>query len=232
MGISPLHILIKSLESMIRLGTKMNMPPKYHVYNHPNDGKEESMRQHIKDCLIGISPLLIIDRLQHNHIGNSGNIARDFFDPEWTRQIAKILKIPVDFFRRVGHLVRAMKCGHMLDIPAYREVAAEVHSWWYSNIPKVYMPVGLHILLKHVPEYQEILGVPVGEISEEPLEHIHRIIREILRRHVVTTSLTAAHLSMLKYLLLRSSPTIAAQFPGFQKVKKEDIPEDIQYLLA
>jgi len=232
MGISPLHILIKSLESMIRLGTKMNMPPKYRVYNHPNDGKEESMRQHIKDYLIGLSPLLVIDRLQHNHVGNSGNIARDFFDPEWTRQIAKILKISVDFFRRVGHLVRAMKCGHMLDIPAYREVAAEVHSWWYSNIPKVYMPVGLHILLKHVPEYQEILGVPVGEISEEPLEHIHRIIREILRRHVVTTSLTAAHLSMLKYLLLRSSPTIAAQFPGFQKVKKEDIPEDIQYLLA
>jgi len=202
--------------------------PKVRAKKLPNlgifDGAEEAIRQHIKDCLIKLSPLLTIDRLQHNHIGNNGNTARAFFDPEFTTQIAKILKVPVDVFRRVGHLVRAMKCGHMLDVQAYRNVAAEVHSWWYKNLPKVYMPVGLHILLKHVTEYQEILGVPVGEISEEPLEHLHRLIRDALRRHTVTSSLTAAHLSLLKYLLLRSTPSIAAKFLNFQKKKREDIP--------
>ncbi len=129
MGISPLHILIKALESMLRLGAKMNLPSEYHVWNHPNDGREVTMRQYIKDRLIELSPLLTVDRLQHNHIGNNGNTARDFFDPKWTRQIANILKIPVEFFRRVSHLVRAMKCGHMLDIPAYRDVAEGLHSW-------------------------------------------------------------------------------------------------------
>lgn len=204
MWISTLHLLVKALDAMVRLGVKMNLPSKYHVYNHPDDGAEGEMRQRIKDRLIPLSSLLAIDRLQHNHIGNIGNTARDFFDPSLSTQIAKILNVPSDCFRSAGHLARALKCGHMLDLQVYRQIAENVHKWWYKLLPKGHMPVALHILLKHALEYQELLGIPVGTTSEEPLEHLQRIIRDVLRRHTLTCSLEAAHASLLKYMMMCS----------------------------
>ena len=93
------------------------------------------------------------------------------------------------------------------------------------------MPVGLHILLKHVPEYQELLGIPVGTTSEEPLEHLHRITRAVLRRHSLTSTLDAAPASLLKFMLICSSPSVAAKYPGFEKIKRSEIPDDLAHLL-
>ena len=85
----------------------------------------------------------------------------------------------------------------------------------------VYMPIGLLILLKHVPEYQDMLDIPVGATSEEAIEHLHKVIRDVLRRHSVTSSLVATHNSLLKYLLLISCPSIAANHPNFFRIKKK-----------
>ena len=124
-----------------------------------------------------------------------------------------------------------MKCGRLLDVSAYRKMAKYVHEEWYRLLPKVYMPVGLHILLKHVPEFQDLLGIPVGTTSEEALEHLHHIIRDLLRKHVVTSSLTTAHKSLIRYLLMSSSPTMAAKHPAFTKISHTEICDDLRQLL-
>ena len=49
-----------------------------------------------------------------------------------------------------------------------------------------------HIILKHVPDYQDLLEVPIGANSEA-LEHLHKVIRQALRHQVVTTSLVAVN---------------------------------------
>ena len=89
------------------------------------------------------------------------------------------------------------------------------------------MPIGLHILSKHVPEYQDLLEIPVGATPEESLEHLHTIIRVALRRHVVTTSLAAVHMSLLSYLLLCSAPTIAANHQNFRRINRTDVDDDL-----
>lgn len=126
MGISLLHILIKAMEAMVRLGTKLNLPNEYRVYNHPNDGVEGKMWQRIKDRLKEISHLIVIDRLQHNNIGNNGNVARVFFNSKWNADVANVLNVSPGYLHKVGLLVRAMKCGYRVNTVAYREVARKV----------------------------------------------------------------------------------------------------------
>ena len=99
------------------------------------------------------------------------------------------------------------------------------------SLPKVHMPVGLHILLKHVPDYQDIIDFGVGQTSEEGLEHLHKIIKDALRRHTNTSSLKSAHLSLMRYLLLASSPKLAAKYPQFQKLSHRKIDDDLAELL-
>ena len=73
--------------------------------------------------------------------------------------------------------------------------------------------------------------MPVGVTSEDPLEHLHHIIRGALRHHVLTCSLEMAHESLLRYILMCSAPTITANYPGFEKIKKCDIDEELGKLL-
>ena len=190
------------------------------------------MRQSIKDRLFGLSPLLAIDRLQHNHVGNNGNTARDFFDPKWSREIARSLKIPLAFFRCVSLLVRSMNSGYLLDLDEYMDMAQLVHDEWCKLLPHVHMPVGLYILLKHVPEYQRVTGIPIGTTSEEPLEHLHRVIRNVLKRHTLTCSLEKAHETLMRYLLLCSSPIIAIDHPALRKIQHSEIDGDLKKLLV
>ena len=232
MGISPMHLLVKAMEAMVRMGTKLNLPEKYHVYGHPRaDGVEDDMRQNIKDKLLDISKLILIDRLQHNHIGNCGNVAREFFNTKLHKRIAKVLKVCPDFIYDVGRLARATNHGKRINTGAYRKVAKKIHDQWYKALPKVHMPVGLHILLKHVPDYQDIIDFGVGQTSEEGLEHLHKIIKDALRRHTNTSSLKSAHLSLMRYLLLASSPKLAAKYPQFQKLSHRKIDDDLAELL-
>jgi len=76
-----------------------------------------------------------------------------------------------------------------------------------------------------------MFGIPVGTTSEEALEHLHRIIRKLLRTHVVTSSLTTTHKSLIRYLLMASSPTIAAKHPAFAKISHTEICDDLRQLL-
>ena len=106
------------------------------------------------------------------------------------------------------------------------------HDQWYKMLPKVHMPVGLHILLKHVPEYQDIINFGIGQTSEEGLEHLHKIIKDALRRHTNTSSLKSTHLTLMRYLLLVSSPKIAANYPQFKNLAHSEIDDDLAELLV
>jgi len=196
-----------------------------------NDKVEESTRRVIKDCLLEISPLLVIDRLQHNHVGNNGNVARDFFSPDLTKKIASVLNIPHEYLYKVGLLVRSLNSGYKLNTKNYRTMATVVHNGWYELLPNVYMPVGLHIIVKHVADYQDLLDIPVGWTSEDALEHLHRVIKRVFRGHIITSSLTMAHKSLMKYLLLISCPSIAAYHNNFFKIEKSEIDSDLAKLI-
>ena len=146
-------------------------------------------------------------------------------------KIAELLKVPSNFLSNVSLLLRALRSGYRINTAAYRVIAKKVHDQWYTMLPKVHQPVGLHILLKHVPEYQDLLEVPVGATSEEALEHLHKIIHRAMRRHVVTSSLKSTHLSLMRYLLICSSPTLAANHPNFRRMNHAEIDSDLAKLI-
>ena len=112
------------------------------------------------------------------------------------------------------------------------DMAQLVHDEWYKLFPHVHMPVGLHILLKHVLEYQRVTGIPIGTTSEEPLEHLHRVIRNGLKRHTLTWSLEKVHETLMRYLLLCSSPSIAIDHPALRKIQHSEIDGDLKKLLV
>lgn len=93
------------------------------------------------------------------------------------------------------------------------------------------MPVGyIHILSKHVTEYQEVIDIPVGHISQKVIEHLHHEIGDVLRKHALTFSLQATHWSLITHLMC-SEPSMAINHSQFKKIKREDVDEDLNELL-
>ena len=76
-----------------------------------------------------------------------------------------------------------------------------------------------------------MINFGVGQTSEEGLEHLHKIIKDALRRHTNTSSLEYAHLTLLRHLLLASSPKIAANYPQFKKMTHRAVDDDLAALL-
>ena len=73
LGCSPLHLRLRTMESLINMGVKLALGGGFVVYGKKglDRKKQKAMRQTIKDQLLQLDHLMLIDRAQHGRVGNT-----------------------------------------------------------------------------------------------------------------------------------------------------------------
>ena len=97
---------------------------------------------------------------------------------------------------------------------------------WYK------MPPSLHIILIHGASIIKNSPLPIGKLSEEALETMHKVVRRYRKHHARTASRVKTNEDVFTRLLINSDPKISKIRCGFlPKKKKRELPSDMKNLL-
>ena len=233
MGCSPLHLRLRTMETLLKMGVKLTLGGGYTVYGKKglNLKKQDDMRQKLKDRLVELDHLIKIDRAQHGRVGNVGNCARAFMDERNHAGVAQILGLPEELIRRVAGLLLAVHSPKMMDVGQYKDDAKLVFDMYNKLMPSYYMSPSLHVLLVHVPQLQEQLNYPISRTTEECIESMHRIFRKAIMRHTNPSSARTVMLTLMRHMLIISDPLVVSAY-HYATVKHRDIPAFARHLIA
>ena len=134
-----------------------------------------------------------------------------------------MIGVEPELIGNIASLILAANCRFKLKTDNYKRLACKVFDRYNQLLPGYHMPPGLHILLVHVPQLQDILDYPVSRTSEECIEALQKVVREAIRHHTLLTSAESINLSLLRYLFVISDPVIASLL-HYDKMSHEDIP--------
>ena len=88
-------------------------------------------------------------------------------------------------------------------------MAQRCYTTYFKNFKWHHMGPGLHKLLVHVPQLQELLPYPISFSTEEAVESVHKIIRRAIREGVFTGSPETVMLGLWQKLSIRGDPKVA-----------------------
>ena len=86
---------------------------------------------------------------------------------------------------------------------------------WYK------MPPSLHIILIHGASIIKNSPLPIGKLSEEALETMHKVVRRYRKHHARTASRVKTNEDVFTRLLINSDPKISKIRCGFLPKKKK-----------
>ena len=175
-GAKSLHNLPRSMEFLINAGAKIRIG-KNRVSTDLDKAMRDEDEEKIKDLLearYGIRPGQVTSKGGNT---NTGNLARKVFsDPEY---LAEVTGVPLVFVKRLINLTIIARSGQMFDwreVKKYcertREIYVECGLGFKSFCPTV------HQLVDHLWMYVRYSPVPLGLLSEEPLECSNKNFRE------------------------------------------------------
>ena len=233
LGCSPLHLYLRTMESLVNMGVKLTLGGGYMVYGRKglDRKKDKKMRQTIKNRLEKLDHLIKIDRAQHGRVGNVGNCARAFFQERNHAGVAKILKLPEEFIKLIAGLLLAVHSPKMMDTDRYKDDAERVFNLYTKAMPHYYMSPSLHMLLVHVPQLQDKLNYPISRSTEECIEAMHKVFRKAIRCHTNPSSAQTILLTLMRHMLIISDPLVASKY-HYPAVKHRDIPAFAKHLIA
>ena len=146
--------------------------------------------------------------------------------------VARILHIPMSYLKNLSDLITACKCGYRINIVEYTRRAQAVYAKYNRSFKWHYMGPGLHKLLVHVPQLQELLDYPIAFSAEEAIESAHKMIRRLIRSNVFVGSPESVMEGVMRAMLIRSDPCIATLFQ-FPRTREEhrSVPQSVKRLI-
>lgn len=112
------------------------------------------------------------------------------------------------FLERMRVILVVLSCGFAVDVEAFREYAIDT-ARLYTRLYSWYrMSASVHKILVHGADFIAAAPLPIGLLSEEPLESRHKDIRHYRLHHVRLCSRVAGNTDLLHALLVSSDPVI------------------------
>ena len=228
-GISPLHLLINSLEFILHLSYRLPLK-KWAIKGVANKKVLNARKQKIKEKLrkkLGI----LVDSVSHgNGLSNTGNVARKFFNNYEIS--AEITEIDMDFLKRLHIILLVLNSGFEIDSKLYRKYAYDTASIFSDLYPWFHMPASTHKVLKHGDQVIEELPVSLGHSSEEAIEATHKKLRSVKEHHTLKTSRKRINEDLVHWMLTYSDPMIASlRKRKYQPKSKPGLPQEGLQLL-
>lgn len=227
-GLSPLHLLINTMELILHLGYRMKLKT-WMVKGNGNkeiyqDEKTRIYKELKKD--LGLN----VDRpAQGSGNTNNGNTARRFFAN--AEKVSEVTGVDVRLIHRLSILLRTLNSGFEIDSVKYDVYAKETANLYIELYNWYFMPVSVHKMLLHGKQIIDNLCIPVGHASEEGLEATHKLLRNARQHHTCKNSRIRSNTDLIHWLLVVSDPLLA----GFRKKSAQkncQLPAEVLALLV
>lgn len=226
-GLSPLHLLINSMECILHVAYRMKIKTwmvkgsdNKNIYNDEKTRIYRELKKHLG---------LNVDRpAQGSGNTNNGNTARRFFDNAET--VAKVTGIDVRLIQRFSVILRTLNSGFEIDSNKYDIYAKETANLFVQLYEWYYMPMSVHKMLMHGKQIIDSLCISVGHASEEGLEATHKLLRSARNYHTCKQSRIRSNTDLIHWLYLISDPLLA----GLRKKsthKNDQLPTEVLSLL-
>lgn len=227
-GLSSLHAYIRSMECLLHIAYRLSFKSwqaKGEEKKKLLEAEKVRIRKEFKDKMG-----LIVDTPKQGYgSSNDGNTARRFFsNPVLTSQITGI---DVELVRNLSIILRVLALGRFINIDKFRLLLRSTHELYLSLYGWYYMPSSLHKLLIHGSDIIESFVMPIGHLSEDALEALHKIVRHNRLHHTRKSSRINMCTDLINNLLLMSDPYIASERHK-QKKKVTEIDSCIEEYLV
>ena len=172
---------------------------------------------------------LRIDQPKSEGYGNSntGNVARRVFANY--KLSAKILGLNEEFVRRCSVILRLLASSKNINTPAFKTYCRQTATLYFSLYPWYYMPIVAHKVLFHGSKFIEHAPLPLGVLTEEPLEARHKDTKRLRRDRARKFSRIATNEEIFNALTVSSDPYISMLREKY--LPRADFPTDAQQLL-
>lgn len=226
-GISPLHLLINSMECILHIGYRLKLQT-WMVKGNENKKIYNEEKKRICHELKTELGLNVDCPAQGTGTTNNGNTARRFFaDPE---NVSRITGVDGRLIHQLSVILCALNSGYDIISTAFDDYAKNTANLFVQLYNWYYMPVSMHKMLMHGSQVIESLCMSVGHASEEGIEGTHKILRSAREHHTCKRSRVRSNTDLINWLLLISDPVLA----GFRKKSAhtlKQLPSEVLQLL-
>ena len=230
LGLSTLHMLLRSFEFILHLGYKLENK-KFQARTQEEKDSVQN-RKYVIQRRFREELSLVVDRPKQGFGNtNTGNTARRAFDnPE---SFSSITGVDIDVIRRLRIILRAVSSGYPLNIQAFKNFCLETSELIITLYGWYVMPPSVHKLLEHGYQVAQYLELPIGSYSEEAQEACNKIVRNARLSHTAKISRKNVMENQLHYLLVRSDPKVSSiSFKKHRSVKGVPLEQEVLNLLV
>ena len=229
LGLSTLHMWIRSFEFILHLGYKMEIK-KFMARSKEEKASVERRKVEIKRRFREEMSLVVDTPKAGCGNTNTGNTARrSFGDPE---TFAEITGVSVDVVTKLSVILRAVCSCYHLNLEAFKnfcfatsELIVSLYGWYT-------MPPSVHKLLEHGYQVANYLELPLGAYSEEAQEASNKAVRNARLHHSCKISRKNVMSNQIGYLLIRSDPIISSvSFKEHKSYGGSPLSRDVEALL-
>ncbi|XP_076285448.1 uncharacterized protein LOC143211552 [Lasioglossum baleicum] len=205
-GLSILHAHIRSLEFMLHISYRLDIQ-KWQIRDEEDKLKFHARKKHIQHEL-KIQLGLLVDIPKPNYgTSNDGNTARKFFINY--EKVASITGVDSNLIRRFGVILATISSGCAIDVDAFYEYSIKTAKTFFNLYQWYYMPSSIHRILIHGSNIIKAFNLPIGMMSEEPLEARNKDLRRFKENNMRKSSRAAGITDLLHNFLFTSDPLIS-----------------------
>lgn len=140
-------------------------------------------------------------------VSNDGNTSRAFFRNYSTT--AEITGIPEELIRRFDKILNILACSRFINPEELRKLTSETAILLRNTFPDRNFTPTVHKVLYHSADlvaYFNIIRIPIGWFSEEPLEARNKDIRNFRDRYARKSSYKNNLTDVVRLLTVSSDP--------------------------
>lgn len=208
-GLSILHTWIRVFEAVLHIAYRLCLQQPTHQVRKPDDKQTVQITKADVQQRLQAALGLRVDEPRSGGSGNSndGNTARRAFKSP--KEFAACTGVSEDLIRRLLIILEAVSCTEPLSAPALEAFCMETARLYVSLYPWYPMPPTLHRLLLHSAVVVEETILPIGAMSEEAAEALHKVVRRFRQHHTRKDSRIHTMSDLFHRLLVTSDPVIS-----------------------
>ena len=209
-GLSILHTWIRVFEAVLHIAYRLCLQQPTHQVRKPDDKQTVQITKADVQRRLQAALGLRVDEPRSGGSGNSndGNTARRAFKSP--KDFAACTGVSEDLVRRLLIILEAVSCVEPLSAPALEAFCMETARLYVSLYPWYPMPPTLHRLLLHSAVVVEETILPIGVMSEEAAEALHKVARRFRQHHTRKDSRLHTMTDLFRRLLVMSDPVISS----------------------